>query len=87
MDQPQVDPKGKGVGTTESNCLMNTDIKKLAWEASAARMGQDKNKNSACKFDRFFLFSANPSLMGSSLSSHPCLVLLQPRFARGLLIT
>jgi hypothetical protein len=45
---------------------MNTDTKKLAREAFAARMGQEKTKNSASKLDRFSLFSAYPSLLGSS---------------------
>jgi hypothetical protein len=35
---------------------MNTDIKKWALEAFAARMGQGKNKNSASTLDRFLLF-------------------------------
>ena len=46
---------------------MNTDIKKWALEAFAARMGQGKNKNSASRLDRFLLFSANPSRLGSSV--------------------
>ena len=46
---------------------MNTDIKKWALEAFAARMGQGKNKNSTSRLDQFLLFSANPSRLGSSV--------------------
>jgi hypothetical protein len=45
--------------------------------AFAARMGQDKNKNSASRLARFLLFSANPRLLGSSVPI---------RAIRGLLI-
>ena len=48
---------------------MNTDIKKWALEAFAARMGQGKNKNSASRLDRFLLFSANPNCLGYPCSS------------------
>jgi hypothetical protein len=45
---------------------MNTDMKKLAREVFAARIGQDKNKNSASGLARVLLFSGNPGLLGSS---------------------
>jgi hypothetical protein len=90
---------------------MNTDLKKLAREAFAAPMGQDKNKNPARKLARLFLFSVNPSLLRSFDSpvpspfglqacslpracqkrsvvpGHLWLVPLQPRSARGLMVT
>ena len=46
---------------------MNTDMKKLAREEFAARMAQNKNKNSASGLARVLLFSANPGLLGSSV--------------------
>jgi hypothetical protein len=49
----------------------------MGTEAFAARMGQDKNKNSASGLARFLLFSANPTLLGSSVPI---------RAIRGLLI-
>ena len=44
---------------------MNTDTKKLARAAFAARMGQDKPKTLQASLIDFCFFSANPSLLGS----------------------
>ena len=52
---------------------MNTDMKKLAREEFAARMAQNKNKNSASGLARVLLFSANPGLLGSFDSLAPAL--------------
>jgi len=76
MEQPQVGPKGKGVascseshtalrGSTESNYPDEHGYEEMGTGAFAARMGQ--GKNSASRLARFLLFSANPSLMGSSV--------------------
>ena len=46
---------------------MNTNMKKWAQEAFAARMGQGKIENLASRLARLLLFSANASLMRSSV--------------------
>jgi hypothetical protein len=55
MEQPEVGPKGEGVGTTESNRSDEHRSEATGARAFAARMGRE-NKNSASKLDRFLLF-------------------------------
>ena len=67
MDQPQVDPKRKGVGTTESNCPDEHDYKEVSTGAFAARMGQSKTKTLQAGLPDFCFLFANLSSMGLSV--------------------
>ena len=68
---------------------INTDIKKWAREAFAARMGQGKNKNSASNLEAFLLSFCQSQLSGiiRANQGYPWLLSLQPRPARGRLKT
>ena len=56
MDQPQVDPKGEGEGSTESNYPDAHGYEEMSTGAFAVRMEQGKNKNSASGLARFLCF-------------------------------
>ena len=64
MEQPQVGPNGKGVGSTESNYSDEHGYEEMSTDAFAARMGQGKNKNSASRLTRFLLFFCQSQLAG-----------------------
>ena len=70
MDQPQVDPKGEGEGSTESNYPDKHGYEEMSTGAFAVRMGQGKNKNSASRLARFLLFFCQSQLAGI-IRAHP----------------
>ena len=61
MDQPQVDPKGEGLGLTESNYPDEHGYEEMGTSAFAARMGQGKTKTLQAGLQDFCFFLPIPA--------------------------